>query len=59
LAAPTPDLGYLHSATLVKAGVFLLPGYGRPLGTDGGHTRRPRRLEPLLLGAYFAIFQQD
>lgn len=61
MAAPTPVSAYLHSATMVKAGVFLLVRLWPVLsgtyewfwlvGLAGTAT--------LLLGAYFAIFQQD
>ncbi len=61
MAAPTPVSAYLHSATMVKAGVFLLARLHPVLsGTDeffyivtgvGAAT--------LLLGAWFAIFQHD
>ncbi len=61
MAAPTPVSAYLHSATMVKAGVFLLTRLWPVLsGTDewfwivGG-----TGLITLLLGAYTAIFQQD
>jgi multicomponent K+:H+ antiporter subunit A len=61
MAAPTPVSAYLHSATMVKAGVFLLARLWPVLaGTDtwlllvGG-----TGLVTLLLGAWLAIFQQD
>jgi len=61
MAAPTPVSAYLHSATMVKAGVFLLARLWPALaGTDlwfwlvcgaGSIT--------LLLGAFSATFQRD
>jgi multicomponent K+:H+ antiporter subunit A len=61
MAAPTPVSAYLHSAAMVKLGVFLLarmwPVLGGTdawiwiVGTAGFAT--------LLLGAYMAIFQHD
>ncbi|MBO9716904.1 MAG: monovalent cation/H+ antiporter subunit A [Pseudoxanthomonas sp.] len=61
MAAPTPVSAYLHSATMVKAGVFLLARlYPALSGTElffyvvtgiGAIT--------LLLGAWYAIFQHD
>ena len=62
MAAPTPVSAYLHSATMVKAGVFLLARLWPVLaGTDAWFWMvgsRPVSLT-LLLGAYLAIFQHD
>ncbi|CAM5557353.1 proton-conducting transporter transmembrane domain-containing protein [Rhodanobacter lindaniclasticus] len=62
MSAPTPASAYLHSATMVKAGVFLLVRFWPVLGgTDewswivGG----VRGLVTLILGAYAAMFEQD
>ncbi len=61
MAAPTPVSAYLHSATMVKAGVFLLARLWPVLsGTPewfwivGG-----AGLATLLLGSYVAMFQND
>ncbi len=61
MAAPTPVSAYLHSATMVKAGVFLLARLYPALGDS-----EPwfwivslTGLATLLLGAYLALFQHD
>ncbi|ENN90390.1 monovalent cation/H+ antiporter subunit A [Bartonella bovis] len=61
MAAPTPVSSYLHSATMVKAGLFLLIRLWPVLsGTESwffliGFSG----LTTLLLGAYFSMFQKD
>ncbi|EIC23021.1 monovalent cation/H+ antiporter subunit A [Thiorhodovibrio frisius] len=61
MSAPTPVSAYLHSATMVKAGIFLLARFFPVFAeTDvwfylvGGVG-----LTTFLLGAYFAIFKHD
>ncbi|WP_428085934.1 monovalent cation/H+ antiporter subunit A [Candidatus Thioglobus sp.] len=61
MAAPTPVSAYLHSATMVKAGIFLLARFFPVLsGTPewswivGG-----AGLMTLLIGAYVALFKHD
>ncbi len=61
MSAPTPVSAYLHSATMVKAGVFLLVRFWPVLGGTvewlwivGGVG-----LITLILGAYSAMFEQD
>ncbi|MEP6606508.1 MAG: monovalent cation/H+ antiporter subunit A, partial [Nitrosospira sp.] len=61
MAAPTPVSVYLHSATMVKAGVFLLVRFWPVLaGTDAWFwIIGSAGLISLVLGAYAAIFQRD
>lgn len=61
MAAPTPVSAYLHSATMVKAGVFLLARMHPALaGTDlWFYTVSGFGAATLLTGAYLAIFQHD
>jgi multicomponent K+:H+ antiporter subunit A len=61
MSAPTPVSAYLHSATMVKAGVFLLARFFPALSTTpewawlvGG-----AGLITLLIGAIFALFKHD
>ena len=61
MAAPTPVSAYLHSATMVKAGVFVLARFFPALSYSpewswlvGG-----AGLITLLLGAYTALFKHD
>ncbi|WP_287875997.1 MULTISPECIES: monovalent cation/H+ antiporter subunit A [Acidovorax] len=61
MAAPTPVSAYLHSATMVKAGVFLLARLWPVMGGTepwfwlvGG-----AGLATLLIGGYAAMFQND
>ncbi len=61
MAAPTPVSAFLHSATMVKAGIFLLARFWPVLaGTDAWFwTVSSVGVATLLYGAWSAIFQQD
>ena len=61
MAAPTPASAYLHSATMVKAGVFLLARLWPVLsGTELWFWLVSGvGVTTLLLGAYIAMFQND
>ncbi len=61
MAAPTPVSAYLHSATMVKAGVFLLARLYPVLGDNDAWfwIVSTAGLASLLLGAVAAIFQND
>ena len=61
MAAPTPVSAYLHSATMVKAGVFLLVRLWPALGgtNEWLWLVASAGLVTFILGAFFAVFQQD
>lgn len=61
MAAPTPVSAYLHSATMVKGGVFVLALLWPVLsGTDAWfYIVSTVGLSSLLIGAWSAVFQQD
>ncbi|MDZ7592454.1 MAG: proton-conducting transporter membrane subunit [Rubrivivax sp.] len=61
MAAPTPVSAYLHSATMVKCGVFLLARLYPALGSSEPWFWIVSLvgLATLLVGAYTAIFQHD
>jgi multicomponent K+:H+ antiporter subunit A len=61
MSAPTPVSAYLHSATMVKAGVFLLARLWPVMAAHDAWfwTFAPLGAITLLLGAFLALFQQD
>ncbi len=61
MSAPTPVSAYLHSATMVKAGVFLLARFYPALaGTDLWFVLvSSAGLATLLVGAWMALFRHD
>jgi multicomponent K+:H+ antiporter subunit A len=61
MAAPTPVSAYLHSATMVKAGVFLLARLWPALaGTEAWFLIvAPVGLATMLIGAWIALFKDD
>ncbi|HWK54665.1 MAG TPA: monovalent cation/H+ antiporter subunit A [Hyphomicrobiales bacterium] len=61
MTAPTPVSAFLHSATMVKAGVFLLARLWPALSAHEYWfwVFAPVGLITLLIGAFLALFQQD
>ncbi|MEH6951408.1 monovalent cation/H+ antiporter subunit A [Nitrobacter sp. NHB1] len=61
MAAPTPVSAYLHSATMVKGGVFLLVRLWPALGgtNEWLWLVGSAGLISFMLGAFIALFQQD
>lgn len=61
MAAPTPVSAYLHSATMVKAGIFLMARLSPVLGGTEAwfYIVTLTGLATLLFGAYFAIMKTD
>jgi multicomponent K+:H+ antiporter subunit A len=61
MAAPTPVSAYLHSATMVKAGIFLLARLYPVLGGSGLFEAivAPVGLATMVFAAYVAVFKHD
>src|SRR5690606_15041272 len=61
MTAPTPVSAFLHSATMVKAGVFLLARLWPALSAHEYWfwMLAPVGVATLLIGAFLALFQQD
>ncbi len=61
MAAPTPVSAYLHSATMVKAGVFLLVRLWPAMGgtNEWLWLVASAGLITFILGAFLSVFQQD
>src|SRR5690606_16038122 len=61
MAAPTPVSAYLHSAAMVKAGVFLLARLWPVMAANDYWfwIFTPLGVTTLLMGAFLALFQQD
>lgn len=61
MKAPTPVSTYLHSATMVKAGVFLLAKFTPLLGDTAAwnNTLMVVGGVTMLLGAFYSVFKKD
>ena len=61
MAAPTPVSTYLHSATMVKAGIYLLARLSPMLGNTEiwFYSLTIAGAVTMLLGAYMALYQKD
>ena len=61
MAAPTPASAYLHSATMVKAGIFLLARLYPVIGGTELFSAIvvPVGLATMVFGAYVAVFKHD